>query len=95
VKFKGNSRLGGIPVIGGAIVLLVAVAISETVLIPAYGPSGRSSSLTALSALTRDKVTRARQAPQRQLQAELARRAEAKQQEEIQLVKIRAQKPQL
>jgi tetratricopeptide (TPR) repeat protein len=95
VKIKGIGRLSGIPVIWGVIGLLVAVAFSETVLIPAYGPTGRRSSLTAQSALTPDKMTRGRRAARRRLQAELARRAAAKEEEETQLAKIRAQKPQL
>jgi tetratricopeptide (TPR) repeat protein len=95
VKIKGIDGLGVVPVTWGVIALLVAVVFGDTVLIPAYGPSGRRSLLTAQGAWTPGKVTRARQAAQRQLQAELARRTVAKQEEEIKLAKIRAQKPQL
>jgi len=95
VRIKDIGRLSGIPVTWGVIVLLVAAAFSETVLIPAYGPTGRISSLTAQSAGTPDQVTRWRQAAQRQLQAEFSPRVEAKQEEGIQLAKIREQMPQL
>jgi tetratricopeptide (TPR) repeat protein len=95
VKIKGIGRIGGIPVIWGVIGLLVAVAFSGTVLIPSYGPAGRRSSLTAQSALTPDKATRGRQAARRRLQGELVRRVAVKEEEETQLAKIRAQKPQL
>ncbi len=95
MKIKGIGRLSGIPVIWGVIGLLVAVAFGGTVLFPGFGPAGRRASLTAQSALTPDNATRGRQAAGRRLQAELLRRAAAKEEEEAQLAKIRAQKPQL